>query len=228
MGLMNVGRTEGSQIIQLFGRGVRLKGFDMSLKRSSRIDPPPRNVPEHIEKLETLQVFGVRASYMRQFRDFLQEEGVSTASIEEFVPIRRLDLPDEPLKTIRLPEDVAGDDPATAFRRIGPLPVLRTPWDDSLDKGIAERLASTPVTLNWYPRIRALQSDSLEGWGEHGELNEETLSPRHVTLLDLDVLQRALQRFKERARLAQSHNRASGHRGVADTIRVVSTAYSRS
>ena len=196
MGLMNVGRSEGSQIIQLFGRGVRLKGLDMSLKRSSRIDPPPRNAPEHIEKLETLQVFGVRASYMRQFRDFLQEEGVSTASIEEFVPIRRLDLPDEPLKTIRLPENVAGDDPATAFQRIGPLPVLRTPWDDSLERGIAERLAFTPVTLNWYPRIRALQSDSLEGWGDHGELNEEVLSPRHVALLDLDFLQRALQRFK--------------------------------
>ena len=27
MGLMNVGKTEGSQIIQLFGRGVRLKGL---------------------------------------------------------------------------------------------------------------------------------------------------------------------------------------------------------
>jgi hypothetical protein len=33
MGLMNVGATEGAQIIQLFGRGVRLKGFDFSLKR---------------------------------------------------------------------------------------------------------------------------------------------------------------------------------------------------
>lgn len=35
MGLMNVGRSEGSEIIQLFGRGVRLKGFQYSLKRSS-------------------------------------------------------------------------------------------------------------------------------------------------------------------------------------------------
>ena len=36
MGLMNVGRSEGSEIIQLFGRGVRLKGFEYSLKRSSK------------------------------------------------------------------------------------------------------------------------------------------------------------------------------------------------
>jgi hypothetical protein len=28
MGLMNVGKGEGAQIIQLFGRGVRLKGYD--------------------------------------------------------------------------------------------------------------------------------------------------------------------------------------------------------
>ncbi|SUH05506.1 Uncharacterised protein [Salmonella enterica subsp. enterica] len=34
MGLLNMGRGEGSQIIQLFGRGVRLKGRNYSLKRS--------------------------------------------------------------------------------------------------------------------------------------------------------------------------------------------------
>lgn len=36
MGLMNVGKGEGAQIIQLFGRGVRLKGYDLSLKRSGK------------------------------------------------------------------------------------------------------------------------------------------------------------------------------------------------
>ena len=40
MGLMNVGKTEGSQIIQLFGRGVRLKGYGMSLKRSGKTQLP--------------------------------------------------------------------------------------------------------------------------------------------------------------------------------------------
>ncbi|MCD8502977.1 MAG: DEAD/DEAH box helicase family protein, partial [Bacillaceae bacterium] len=37
MGLMNMGRSEGSQIIQLFGRGVRLKGHNFGLKRSSAL-----------------------------------------------------------------------------------------------------------------------------------------------------------------------------------------------
>jgi hypothetical protein len=40
MGLLNMGRGEGSQIIQLFGRGVRLKGRDMSLKRSLPTERP--------------------------------------------------------------------------------------------------------------------------------------------------------------------------------------------
>jgi hypothetical protein len=35
MCLLNVGRSEGSEIIQLFGRGVRLKGLNGTLKRST-------------------------------------------------------------------------------------------------------------------------------------------------------------------------------------------------
>ncbi|MBC7187512.1 MAG: DEAD/DEAH box helicase family protein, partial [Calditrichaeota bacterium] len=50
MGLLNIGRQEGSQIIQLFGRGVRLKGKGMSLKRSSAL---PGSHPRHIGLLET-------------------------------------------------------------------------------------------------------------------------------------------------------------------------------
>ncbi|MSQ15095.1 MAG: restriction endonuclease subunit R [Dehalococcoidia bacterium] len=75
MGLLNIGRTEGSEIIQLFGRGVRLKGLGMSLKRSSAMDGTH---PEHIQLLETLNIFAVRANYMSQFRDYLEREGVDT------------------------------------------------------------------------------------------------------------------------------------------------------
>lgn len=77
MGLMNVGQTEGSQIIQLFGRGVRLKGYNSSLKRSSKVQLPDEvQRPSHIGVLETLSIFGIRADYMAQFRDFLEEEGL--------------------------------------------------------------------------------------------------------------------------------------------------------
>ena len=80
MGLMNVGRSEGSEIIQLFGRGVRLKGYGMSLKRSSFYakDNPSVKAPPYISILETLNIFGVRADYMNQFREYLKDEGVPT------------------------------------------------------------------------------------------------------------------------------------------------------
>ncbi|MEW6623005.1 MAG: hypothetical protein AB1420_07755 [Bacillota bacterium] len=40
MGLINFAKGEGSQAIQLFGRGVRLKGYGNCLKRSSKLDYP--------------------------------------------------------------------------------------------------------------------------------------------------------------------------------------------
>ena len=73
MGLLNIGRQEGSQIIQLFGRGVRLRGKDMSLKRSAALDGKH---PPHISLLETLNIFAVRANFMAQFRDYLMREGI--------------------------------------------------------------------------------------------------------------------------------------------------------
>ena len=80
MGLLNIGRSEGSQIIQLFGRGVRLRGRDMSLKRSSALQD--RQHPNYIRLLETLNIFALRANYMAQFRDYLESEGIDTGTIE--------------------------------------------------------------------------------------------------------------------------------------------------
>ena len=80
MGLLNIGRNEGSQIIQLFGRGVRLRGRDMTLKRSSSLDG---SHPDYVGLLETLNIFAVRANYMAQFRDYLHREGVPTEGLQE-------------------------------------------------------------------------------------------------------------------------------------------------
>lgn len=71
MGLLNMGRSEGSQIIQMFGRGVRLRGENMSLKRSSAAS----GHPDYVRYLETLNIFALRASYMAQFREYLEREG---------------------------------------------------------------------------------------------------------------------------------------------------------
>lgn len=85
MGLMNIGRGEGSQIIQLFGRGVRLHGRNGTLKRSAFLERA--GAPPHVRLLETLNVFGIRANYMVQFRGYLQEEGIASDFEFPSVPI---------------------------------------------------------------------------------------------------------------------------------------------
>ena len=86
MGLMNVGRAEGSEIIQLFGRGVRLKGRGMSLKRSTHLDGTH---PDNVGVLETLNIFAVRADYMKKFREYLEREGLEAHDpVTLEVPVR--------------------------------------------------------------------------------------------------------------------------------------------
>src|SRR3989440_54848 len=105
MGLMNVGKSEGPEIIQLFGRGVRLKGYGMCLKRSSQIDVTPK--PPHIGLLETLNIFGIRAQYMQQFKEYLEDEGLPSNEerIEFILPVVK-NLDDKKLTSIRLKEGV--------------------------------------------------------------------------------------------------------------------------
>ena len=87
MGLLNIGRQEGSQIIQLFGRGVRLRGRNMSLRRST---PEDTERPDNLPLLETLNIFAVRANFMAQFRDYLMCEGVPHEEpIQLELPIKR-------------------------------------------------------------------------------------------------------------------------------------------
>ena len=71
MGLLHVGMQEGPLIFQLFGRGVRLKGEGMSLKRDSA-----PNAPLDLTLLETMNIFGVEADFIAKFRKMLENEGV--------------------------------------------------------------------------------------------------------------------------------------------------------
>jgi len=103
MGLLNIGKRQGSQIIQLFGRGIRLKGYKNLLKRSYALELDPKinleiEIPEFFTILETLNIFGLNADYMAVFRETLKEEGVEeyekfTLSIKSNVPSRNLYIP---------------------------------------------------------------------------------------------------------------------------------------
>ena len=76
MGLLNMGQGEGPQVIQLFGRGVRLRGKDGSLRRSAALPTAGGDVPPGLRELETLEIFGWNANYLKTFRAMLDEEEI--------------------------------------------------------------------------------------------------------------------------------------------------------
>lgn len=198
MGLMNVGQGEGAQIIQLFGRGVRLKGYDLSLKRSGKTQLPEGiNRPKHISVLETLGIFGIHADYMAQFRDFLEEAGLPTNDdrIEFLMPVIK-NLGTQKLRTIRLKKTINGvsTEFGDAFRKLAPVPTLAKP--DPVRDRSTECLQKNQVVLNWYPKIQAMRSGGLVGGDADAAPNETHLSARHVAFLDLDGLYFELERFK--------------------------------
>jgi len=98
MGLINMGKSEGPQIIQLFGRGVRLKGKNYSLKREEN--------PDYMLKaLQTLFIFGLNADYINAFLTTIEKEEVR---YEEIVIPIKFNKPDEwegKIYTIKTRED---------------------------------------------------------------------------------------------------------------------------
>ena len=203
MGLLNIGQGEGAQIIQLFGRGVRLKGFGLSLKRSGALgqvlaDQGLRR-PPHLALLETLSIFGVRATYMAAFSQYLKDEGLPTADRRQTVQVPiRVQLPAQPLYTIRLKPTVGGLDTQsrTAFRRLGPAPTLAPPAQ-AASAVVGGLLRKNRVVLNWYPRMQIIRSGKLaETADPETALHEGPLTAEIVALLDLDGLYFDLARLK--------------------------------
>ncbi len=198
LGLMNVGKGEGAQIIQLFGRGVRLKGCDLSLKRSDKA-PLPEGIerPKHIAVLETLGIFGIQADYMAQFRDFLDEEGLSDNDdrIEFLLPVIK-NFGTQTLKTIRLKKTINGvsTESGDAFRQLAPVSTVAPP-DPASDPNTVY-LQKNQVLLNWYPKIQAMKSGGVVGGDAHAAPNETHMTSRHVAFLDLDRIYFDLERFK--------------------------------
>jgi hypothetical protein len=179
MGLMNIGRSEGPQIIQLFGRGVRLKGKDFSLKRSSRmIDVRP---PSNIGTVETLNIFGIRADYMGKFKEYLEDEGLPSNEdrIEFILPVIK-DLGKKKLKIIRLKDDVD-------FKKDGPKPELGE---------IPDAIKRYPVVVDWYPKLQMMVSGRSKNEGQELERHKAHFDESHLAFLDLDSVYFDLQQYK--------------------------------
>ncbi|MEW6671828.1 MAG: DEAD/DEAH box helicase family protein [Thermodesulfobacteriota bacterium] len=183
MGLMHVGKSEGTQIIQLFGRGVRLKGYGWSLKRSGHTFAPER--PLFIEELETLNVFGIEADFMEKFRNFLREEGLPGNERKKIITIPLNVTYDigKKLKILR-PKRKSSDGKEYDFKKDAPVPAIGE---------IPTYLMQNTVVSDWYPRIQMAKSRgaAMVVQKDHPQLNNE-----HLALLNYDELFFELERFK--------------------------------
>ena len=149
IGLMNIGKKEGRQIIQLFGRGIRLQGYNMSLKRTSALGAINIGaaIPEYISTLETLNIFGINANYMKEFRDMLLKENVppNDEKIDIKLPILPTIESDElkKLKVIRVKDNMQ---------------YKRNAEKEVLDNNISIYFKENKIKLDLYANIDEVQS----------------------------------------------------------------------
>ncbi len=183
LGLMHVGRSEGAQIIQLFGRGVRLKGYDWTLKRS--YFSTPAHSPKYIQYLETLNVFGVKADFMDRFKKFLEEEGLpgNDQKVIYEIPLTVTYNFGKKLKVLR-PRRKDSDGTEYDFKRDARVVTFGN---------IPEKLQEKIIQIDWYPRIQSLQSI---GDQPGDDKNKTHFSHDQITFLDNDDLFFKLEKFK--------------------------------
>lgn len=169
MGLINFAKSEGSQAIQLFGRGVRLKGYGGNLKRSSVLDVV---CPKNIRFAETLTIFGVRAQYMEDFKKFMAEEGApandDTTNLNLRVVNRFDDLQGRRLHVIRVKKGIN-------FRKQARRLMLDVPGDDFMSY-----LNRNKIRIDCRSRIQSIESAgsfamSLETVPEEHTIGSEAL-----------------------------------------------------
>jgi hypothetical protein len=196
MGLMNTGKREGSQIIQLFGRGVRLKGRDNSLMRSTRYHPV--QPPKHLHLLETLNVFGVGADFMASFRDWLKEEGLP-GNEQTVTEILKLNVVRDLGKKLKMLRPKVRPDTHQAYSFPADGPRIRFGRDDAGGLGLPpEVLTGRLIVVDRRPKLEVEQSGELaERRGDYQAAAEpgETFDAARLSFLDWDRLYLDLDAF---------------------------------
>lgn len=189
MGLINFAKGEGSQAIQLFGRGVRLKGYEGCLKRFRKLDAGVKP-PKHIELLETLTIFGVKAQYMEDFKSYLEQEGAPTnETVHEFrLPVisRFNEVQGKKLHVIKVKD---GANFKQQARRL----VLDKP-----DQGFLRYLLKSKTIIDCRSKIQSI--DSTFSFKIEATPEEHVLPANVLPLLDIQRIFEELQQYKSEKR----------------------------
>ena len=166
MGLMHVGVGEGPEIIQMFGRGVRLKGWGTSLKRHGKSGAAPPIDGADLAELETLYIFGLRSNYMQTFRNLLKKEGMRVEQERIELPVTWNFGKKTNLKLIRIKG-------GRKFEFSDERPTLPGP----------DAAGHFSVTLDLYSQLQSVSSGEASS-GLTPQKASVKLEPRHTAFFD--------------------------------------------
>lgn len=190
MGLINFAKGEGSQAIQLFGRGVRLKGYGERLKRSNSLEDSRISVPQFIGCVETLTIFGVRAQYMEDFKKFLEQEGAPTNDniTQVRLPVvKRYDADQHrKLRVIRVKD-------GANFKRQARRLLLDVPHDDLF----MNYLLRNKTRIDCRSHIQGIDSvGAFQMKIDVGNIPEHTIDEKYLPMLDWYRIYDELEEYK--------------------------------
>ncbi len=180
MGLMHVGVGEGPEIIQMFGRGVRLKGWNTSLKRHRKSGAELPSDSVDLGELETLYIFGLRANYMQTFRNLLEKEGVRVEQETIELPVTWNFGQQPNLKLIRLKDN-------QKYERSEARVTLPNP---------GEADAPPLITLDLYPQLQSVASGDVSSAASTQKTSVK-LGPHHTSFFNRARMYDALLRRKQ-------------------------------
>jgi len=186
MGLINFAKGEGSQAIQLFGRGVRLRGHGGSLKRSYKLDDRSVPVPKNIELLETLTIFGIKAQYMEDFKKYLEMEDMpaNEKPHEYTLPVLSRYKADEhkKLRVIKVKD-------GANFKKQAARLMLSKP-----DEGFSRYLNKSKVIIDCRSKVQTLESTFSMQIESRPE--EHTIDGQYIPFLDFERILDELETYK--------------------------------
>jgi hypothetical protein len=162
MGLMRMGQGEGAEIIQLFGRGVRLKGKNNSLKRTTSQDT---DRPKYLNLVETLNIFALGADYLEMFKGFLEKEGIDPG--RKFFPLN-----------IRLQREF--------FNEGLIVPKIKKAGFEESARLIITHNDVPQVTINLIAHVATIDSDAYDGMDADRRNEPVSIPQQYIPLLDWD------------------------------------------
>ena len=185
MGLINFAKSEGSQAIQLFGRGVRLHGYEGRLKRSSMAENITLKPPSELTYLETLSIYGIKADYMARFREYLEIEGLPSNTKNNTYKLATVNRYDskKKLKILRVKEGVNFKNQAKRF-------LLDVPEAQG-----KENMPHINITLDCRSKVQNILSLSKENDSTNNTLPIK-IQQKYLKYIDYDYIYWQLQQHK--------------------------------